>query len=197
MTPLDVISLAQAKQFLKTDFADDDALITSIIGSAINYTEQLTNYRLYTRTEYAHSDGTYNVDLFQHPITNVSIQTLDGTPVTWPQIKIEPIRRKIIFERSPYNNAWSSNRGFGDGLDNGVGFFNNWGASLPLYNILIECGYSNVLNATYPVSDIPFAILQAVKTIITNMYENRNSDTETIPSNITDELMSYSRNPMF
>lgn len=190
MTPLDVITLSQAKSFLRVDFADDDTLIESIIGSAVNYVEQLTNYRLYRRSETKHSDGTYNIDLFQYPINSIAIQTLDGTAVNWPEIKREPVRTKVIFERSPFNNAWRSNQGFGDGLDNGVGYFTNWGSSLPLYNIVVDCGYTDS-------DQIPFAILQAVKTIITNMYENRNSDTQTIPSNVTDELMSYSRNPMF
>jgi len=197
MGPLDVVTLAQAKIYLKVDFADDDTLIESIIGSAINYVEQATSYRLYTRTEYKHSDATYDVDIFQYPITSVQVQTIDGTVVTWPEIKIDPIRTKVIFLRVPFNNAWRSNQGFGDGLDNGYGYFSGYSASLPLYKIAIECGYSNTLGATYPISDIPFAILQAVKTIIVNMYENRDTSAESIPSNVTQELQSYSRNPMF
>lgn len=197
MTPLDVITVAEAKQFLRIDFADDDVLIESIIASAINYVEQMTNYRLYQRTEYKHSDGTYNVDVFQYPVNSLVVQTLDGTPVTWPQIKVEPIRRKIIFVRSAYNNAWQSNQGFGDGLDNGIGYFPNWSASLPLYKIVIDCGYSDAMGAQYPIADTPFAIKQAVKTIITNMYENRDTSTDSIPNTVTNELQSYNRNPMF
>lgn len=197
MDALDVITLQQAKIFLRVDYADDDALIESIISSAVNYVEQMTNYRLYQRTEYKHSDGTYNVDVFQFPINSLAVQTLDGTPVSWPQIKVEPVRRKIIFVRSAYNNAWQSNQGFGDGLDNGMGYFSNWSASLPLFKIVIDCGYSNVDGALHPIADIPFAIKQAVKTIITNMYENRDTSTDNIPNTVTNELQSYNRNPMF
>lgn len=191
MNALDVITLQQAKDQLKVDFADDDALITQIISSAVNVVEQKTNWRLYQRVEIDHSDGTYNVSILQTPINSITIKTIDGTVVTWPQIKIDPIRQTIIFVKNAYNNAWASNRGFGDGLDNGVGFFPDfWGASLPLYNIFIDCGYTNT-------TLIPFAILQAVKTIITYMYENRDVSLDTMPNNIMMELQSYNRQPFF
>lgn len=190
MNALDVVSLAEAKLFLKADMPDDDTLITQIIGAAVNVVEQKTQYRCYQRIEQDHSDGTYNVDIFQTPINSIAIKTIDGNIVTWPQIKIEPIRRKVIFERSAYNNAWRSNFGFGDGLDNGVGYFFNWGASLPLFNIFIDCGYTDT-------SLIPFAIIQSIKTIITYMYENRDVSLDAMPNNIMMEVESYNRNPMF
>lgn len=190
MTPLDVISLSEAKLFLRTDFDADDNLIETIIYAAVTYVEQMTNYRLYQRTEYKHSDGTYNVDVFEFPVNSIAVQTLDGTPVTWPRIKIEPIRRTVQFVRSSWNNAWTSNFGFGDGLDNGVTFYMDQASSLPLYNIVVNCGYTDT-------SLIPVTIIQAVKNIIVNMYENRDTSIDAIPNTVTNELQSYSRNPMF
>src|SRR6201986_58556 len=97
MTALDVISLTDAKDFLRVDFPDDDNLIESIISSAVRLVEQKTQYRLYQRIENQYSDGTYNVDLFQTPLNNVNVVTYDGTPYTACQVKRQPLRTTVIF----------------------------------------------------------------------------------------------------
>lgn len=51
MTPLDVISLDEAKEFLKVDFDSEDDMITSLIYSAIALIEKRTSYMLYERDE--------------------------------------------------------------------------------------------------------------------------------------------------
>lgn len=215
MTPLDVITLAQAKKFLKVEFSDDDDLIGGngttdfgLIGAAIGLVEQKSQYRLYQRIELLHSDGTYNVDLFQTPLNNVRVVTLEGNPVTWCQIKYEPVRVTVVFLRStfgPFSGYGAGftgfgNGGFGDGLDNGVIFpGQGFPASLPLYNILCDVGYTNApASAGYQnISQIPLTLLQAVKTVITYMYENRDMSVADVLSNISLELDTYNRNPMF
>lgn len=215
LVPTDIISLASAKSFLRVDFTDDDFLIGGdgittfgLIGSAMNLVEQKTQYRFYQRIEQINSDGTFNVDIFQKPLNSVQVWTLDGAPVTWCQIKIEPARTTVIFRRSTfgpfsgYGNGFTGfgNGGFGDGLDNGV----IWGAqgfpaSLPLYNILVDCGYIPD-PATPPytgISQCPVTLLQAIYTIISYMYENRDMSAVNLPSNILLELESYVQNPMF
>lgn len=189
MTPLNVISLADAKKFLKVEFPDDDALIESIISSAVSVIEGYTQYRLYQREEIMHSDGTYNVDVFQYPLNATpTVETLDGTPYTKIEIKRQPIRTTIMFRFGTH--GLYSNFGFGDGLDNGVTFF-PYPASLPLYNIILNVGYTNT-------ALIPQGIMQALKTLITDMYDNRSLLPEPgIPNNIAMQLNSFVRSPMF
>lgn len=208
MIPTDIISVTDAKAFLRVDFADDDTLITDLINSAFNLVEQKTQYRFYQRIETQYSDGTYNVDLFQKPLNSVTVVTLEGNPVTWCQIKREPVRTSVIFQRrtfGPFSGygagfAGFGNGGFGDGLDNGTIFASQgFPASLPLYTILIDCGYINT-PSSLPYTNIaycPPVLLQAIKTIISYTYENRDMSAIDLPSNIIMELESYVQNPMW
>lgn len=52
MSQLSVISLSEAKEFLKVDFDSEDALITSLIKSAVDFVEKRTNYILWERDEF-------------------------------------------------------------------------------------------------------------------------------------------------
>jgi len=186
MTALDVISLDEAKLFLKVDFADDDALITDIIGAAVSLVEQKTQYRLYQRIETQHSDGTYNVDLLQTPLNSVNVVTYDGTPYTACQVKRQPLRTTVIFV---FRHRGYNTFGFGDGFDNGTTFY-NYPASLPLFTLNIDCGYQDV-------TQIPATLIQAVKTVISNMYENRDTEYMQLPDNLTMEIESFNQSPLF
>lgn len=79
-TPLDVISLQQAKDHLVIDFNDFDAQITGLISTAISLVEQYTDYRLYQRAEtiYATSCKT-NITIY--PIVIVSVVDKDDAQV--------------------------------------------------------------------------------------------------------------------
>lgn len=193
LTPLDVVSLDDAKQFIKVDFPDDDSLITSIIYSAVNLVEQKTQYRLYQRTELQYSDGTYNVDLFQTPLNAITVKTYDGTVYTRCQIKRQPVRTTIIFKGfglgGHFGVIGEDNSGiWGDGLDNFGG--ESYPSSLPLFTINIDCGYANV-------ELIPVSLIQGVKTLISYMYENRDWTSADIPSNVLLEIGSFNQSPLF
>lgn len=75
MTALDVISLQSAKDYLRVDYSDDDAIITRLINTAVDKIEQYTNYKLYERSV------TYNMygcelEIYDYPITlNTSLRT--------------------------------------------------------------------------------------------------------------------------
>lgn len=189
MNALNVISLQDAKDFLRVDFDDDNTLITSIISAAVALVEQKTQYRLYQRVEVLHSDGLYNVQVFQTPTNNITVTTLDGTAYTNVQILREPVRTEVQFKFGNGAAGWWANPGFGAGFDNGVTFF-PYPASLPLFNINVDCGYTDA-------SLIPVTLLQAAKTIITFMYENRDMAGVSVPSNVMMELESYNRSPLF
>lgn len=193
LTPLDVLSLDDAKLFLRVDFPDDDSLITSLIYSAVNLVEQKTQYRLYQRTEKQYSDGTYNVDLFQTPLNNVTVNTFDGTVYTRCQIKKQPVRTTIIFKGfglgGHFGVLGEDNSGiWGDGLDNFGG--ESYPTSLPYFTINIDCGYTDT-------TQVPVSLLQAVKTLVSYMYENRDWTAATIPSNVLLEIGTFNQDPLF
>lgn len=193
MNPLSVVSLDEAKSFLKIDFNDEDSLITTMIGSAVSLIEQTTQYRLYQRTEVEYSDGTYNVDLFQYPLNTVSVQTFDSANYPAVAIKRDPLRTAVLFKSFGLGGSFGGFAGtdgliYGDGLDNfGGGWF---GSSLPLFNIVMSVGYTDT-------TQIPFSLIQAVKSLITYMYENRDMESAKIPNNIMMEIAPFIRNPMF
>lgn len=193
LTPLNVISLEDAKLFLRVDFVDDDTLIESLIYSAVNLVEQKTQYRLYQRVELQYSDGTYNVDLFQTPLNSVSVKTFDGTIYTRCQIKIQPVRTTVIFKGfglgGHFGVIGEDNSGiWGDGLDNFGG--ESYPSSLPLFTINIDCGYTDMNN-------IPVSLIQGVKTLISYMYENRDWTSADLPSNVLLEIGSFNQSPLF
>lgn len=73
MAYTDVVSLAEAKQFLRLDsgFTADDDLITLIIGAAGEYIELVTNHILFSRSkEYPVIGG--EIRIYDHPITAVT-----------------------------------------------------------------------------------------------------------------------------
>lgn len=72
MAYIDVVTLAEAKQFLRVDdgFTADDTLITMIINVAGEYVERHTNHMLYSRNkDYKLFDGEKRV--YDYPITAV------------------------------------------------------------------------------------------------------------------------------
>ncbi len=196
MTPLDVITLQQAKDFLKVDFSEDDNLITTMINASVSLVEQKTQYRFYQRIEVLGSDGTYNVDLFQTPLNSVTVTDLDGNPYTEVQIKRQPVRTTVEFILPGYANYnnWGFNNGgggpFGDGLGNG-GQLSGYASSLPYFKINVDCGYIDV-------SLIPNPLIEIMKTLISDWYENRDiQQTDEDKSNLEIVLAPYNLSPMF
>lgn len=77
MTPLDLISLIEAKDYLQVDFPDKDTLITSLIKSSIEQIEGATDRRLYERDEVI----TTNKEVYTtvvYPINSV-VSIMEGT----------------------------------------------------------------------------------------------------------------------
>jgi hypothetical protein len=68
-----VVSLAEAKQYLRVDdgFTADDSLITLLINVAGDYVERHTNHRLYAREKtYKFFDGCVRV--YDYPINSIT-----------------------------------------------------------------------------------------------------------------------------
>lgn len=81
MAALDVITLQEAKDNLRVDFSDDDAIISRIIKTSIDWVERYTCHKLWQRTETITSDGC-PIEVYDYPVT-VSSVTNDGNPVDY------------------------------------------------------------------------------------------------------------------
>lgn len=78
MAYLDIISLADAKNYLRVDddLTDDDAQITSMIKSSLAYVERYTNHILFAREKtYLFQDC--EVRVYDYPINSVTSPTED------------------------------------------------------------------------------------------------------------------------
>jgi len=80
-TALNVISLQEAKDLLKVDFADDDAFITSLIHTAVALVEQRTNHYLYQRAITV--DARHSHEVYAYPFEIVSVTDKDLTALTY------------------------------------------------------------------------------------------------------------------
>lgn len=181
MSPLDVISLEDAKQFLRVDFSDDDDLITSLIYAAVGLVEQKTSYRLYRRNEVIYQTGKYTYTAFQYPINAVSIINQDSadTTVYTPKLFYESLRTVICY----YNGFWY--------WDSWQEFFTNYTYTIHNSNcvtfiLTLDVGYANT-------ADIPTDLITAIKQIIVFTYENRDVTTLDLPNNILMLLTNYIR----
>lgn len=77
MNQLNVVPLATAKLWLRVDFDDDDAVITSLIKAAVNQVEQYTLQILWQRSLSARTDryGVYRI--FEYPLISIE-DIIDG-----------------------------------------------------------------------------------------------------------------------
>lgn len=180
MTALDVISLDDAKSYLKVDFADDDTMIEGLIKSAIRLVEKNTNYRLWNRPETIFTSKCH-YEAFQYPFYGASVANQDQTDTTVYDVKIkyETLRTKLF---------WGN--GF-DYFDTFNGFF-----APDLYNINGQAPITYILNLNVgyqDVNDIPDDLMTAIKQLIVYMYDNRDLTRFEVPDNIQILMASYQR----
>lgn len=181
MTALDVVTLQEAKDFLRTDFADDDALITGLINSAVGLVEQTTNYRLYQRNEVIYMTGKFCYVAYQYPLNSASVVNQDSADTTvWsPKLHYETLRIIIGWAQGFwYWDAWES-------------FFTNYTYTLhssrtTTFILTLDVGYTDT-------TQIPTDLITAIKQIISFTYENRDMTKLDLPSNITLLLANYRR----
>jgi hypothetical protein len=81
MSPIDVISLQNARDWLVVDDNFDDTIITRLINSAVSWVEQYTCYRLYARDE-TFITTSCKTSLPYFPINSKSIKLKDDTDYT-------------------------------------------------------------------------------------------------------------------
>ncbi len=187
MTELDVVTLQQAKDYLKVDFNDDDDLITSLIIGAIGMVERFTMYRLWQRSE-AIQTSKNQYEAYQYPITAIAISSIDQSspPVS---VSVVPFQYLIGSLKTTYCFG-NLNQNYFDNLSSAeypaYGGFVPFSYNLTTYTLTFTVGYSDV-------SKIPNAIITAVKQLITFMYEQRDLSSDQMPNNIMLLLSAYRR----
>jgi hypothetical protein len=179
--PLNVLSLADAKLYLKVDFDDDDSLITSLIGTAVSYVEKATEYRLYQRPEIITLAKIW-YEAFQFPLNAASVVAIDSadtntyTVQQWP----ETLRTKLFwgngnFWCDPYNNElnWNQN-------------YFNLSAPPRVFTLTLDVGYADT-------TQVPTDLLAAIQQILEFTYDNRDLTMAKLPNNIQMLLSNYKR----
>jgi len=176
-TQLDVLSLADAKDYLAIDFPDWDSTITLAIYGMVNLVEQLTNYRLYERQEVIQV-GTVKYDAFQYPINNiVSVIDQNGYPSVY-KLEQLPLRWAFTFKK-PVQDFYADDYSYYTGP--AVNYLNT---------ITLDVGYADT-------SKIPDAIVYAIKLLVTEVMENRIPTKESMPNDISMLLNPYMRSTYF
>jgi hypothetical protein len=180
MSPLDVLSLVNAKEYLKVDFVDDDLLITSLIKAAVSLVEKDTNYRLYNRPEIINLSTVY-YDAFQYPLISATVLSMDSSDTNVYTVKqwFQSLRTKLFWGNGNYYVG-----------NNGDGFYN------PDMYMISACpsNYQLTLNVGFTDTTlIPDDLLTAIKQIVVFTYENRDLTKLTLPDNIMLLLANYRR----
>lgn len=144
MTPIEVLPLQSAKDYLRVDYNDDDALITDCIYAAIDIFERKTQYRLYNRTELIEV-GEGITELFQTPLRSYSIMDFyTSEAVTNFSATKYPVRTTIKFHES---YCYTS--------------------SAPVMIISADVGFTSV-------DQLPQGAVMWLKRCVVWLYENRN-----------------------
>lgn len=181
MSPLDVLSVEDAKQFLRVDFSDDDYLISSLIYAAVGLVEQKTNYRLYQRNEVIYTTGKYCYTAFQYPFNSATVVNQDSMDAnTYTPKNCYQTLRTII--------GWA----------NGFWYWDSWEEFFTNYTYTVHDSQHTTFILTLDVgyidtSLIPNDIITAIKQIITFTYENRDMTKLDLPDNILMMLTNYKR----
>lgn len=111
-TPLEVISLQEAKSFLEIDFPDYDKKISDLIKASIQWVENYTGYLLYARDMELYSNGC-QMEIIQYPINTVTVENDKGD-----EVRYKSTRRTLkLLLTAPNESVVKLNIGFEDAED--------------------------------------------------------------------------------
>ena len=149
------ISLAEAKAFLRvdSDYDDDDAYITSLIGVATNVVEQFTRRRLIQQTYNLYHD-------FFPPYIDLQVGIVDSVTHV-----------KYYDADNVLQTLATSNYDLDKRINPGRIYESNTGSFPSTYERPNAVEVEFVVGAT--ASDVPDAIKQAMYIVIGRYYENR------------------------
>jgi hypothetical protein len=177
MNALDVLSLQDAKDYLKVDFDEDNNIITSLIKAAVSMVEKSTEYRLYQRTELIKTSK-IEYTAFQFPFNGATVEAMDSQGTYNIRLSYQTLRTELFWG----NGYWY--------YGNDHNFFNpstyNVHGCQTNFNLTLDVGYTDV-------TLVPDELITAVKQVITDKYENRNITNEQLLNNISIFIAPYKR----
>lgn len=150
---MSVITLDEAKTYLRVDGADDNALITSLISVAEDCVEKETRRTLLTQTcELISDEVGESIEIIKSPLQEVTkIETIDDAGVKTIvdddlyDVDVSGIRGRVQLRDGC---SWPDHRGFAS------------------FVITVKAGYG-------VAADVPAALKQALLIALAILYENR------------------------
>jgi uncharacterized phiE125 gp8 family phage protein len=165
--------LQQAKEALRIDHADEDALLSAYLAAAVEYCEARLNQALITQTKRLILPrwGTAGVIALPYPplraIESVKYYD-DGVLTTW-----EAANYVVDIQGRP-GRLWPAE---------GVGYPSH-DARPDAIQITFECGWGNA------ATDVPEIIRIAIEKIVHDLYEDRSTGMEIRGDRILDRLLA-------
>lgn len=177
MDALDVLSLEDAKSYLKVDFDDDNDLIESLIKAAVSMVEKSTEYRLYQRVELIKTSK-IGYTAFQYPFNGATVEAMDSQGTYTIHTRYETLRTELFWGQGFwYTSDWQ--RYFSPD------YYGLSGCTIN-FNLRLDVGYADT-------ALVPDELITAVKQIITDKYENRNITNEQLLNNISIFIAPFKR----
>lgn len=151
---MSIITMAEAKNYLRVDSADDNSLITALIEVAEDLVEKLTGRILLTKIlEFIYDEVGVSIEVPRSPLQEImKIETIDDTGVKTIvssglyNVDISGQRGRIMLKDGC---VWPTHRGFAS------------------FIITAKVGYGDTAEA------VPAALKQAVLVALAILYENR------------------------
>lgn len=151
---MNVITLDEAKNYLRVDSADDNALITALIEAAEDLVEKFTWRTLLTQTfELVYDEVGESIEVSKSPLQEVTkIERIDDAGVKTEvssslyNVDITGQRGRVMLKSGC---SWPTHRGFAS------------------FIITAKAGYGNA------AADVPAALKQAILTALAILYETR------------------------
>ena len=153
-----IVSTADLKTHLRITFSDDDAYIAALESAAVGMVEEYTNrYMLETTVnQYGNKFSDLEI-LFKSPVKKSGWRAYYRKDDLWIVIDAEDI--EVVYAISP-SRVYATDKG-----------------SIPSVSTddVFQAWYINYDVGYATVGDIPAALIQAIKIIVADLYENRQS----------------------
>ena len=193
------VATSDQKSFMRVDFSDDDSLIAELIKASQNVIQTYLNRAITTQTLELYLDRLpfYNDLKLQEGIYTAPDIEYNSNYIVLPRPPVASVTHVKYFDDSDTESTFSSSKYYVDLISEQARIVLRTGESWPTvtetrnanaYVVRYVAGYGGA-------SDVPPAIVQAIKLLTTHLYENREAVTSlsvnTIPYTIGALLQPY------